>query len=144
MATRFLKISSNGNKILKSKLMTAPSYMIIFNFSFPFSTELFKILTAIAEEIEILRQSTEQRFQALETLVQHNKNNIYGALIPTATAAAAAASAPPVSSSSVANGKARSDCSSQLRGSSDQEVESAPTRPASWPRGPPPPQVRQP
>ena len=37
MATRFLKISSNGNKILKSKLMTAPSYMIIFNFSFPFS-----------------------------------------------------------------------------------------------------------
>ena len=37
MATRFLKISSNGNKILKSKLMTAPSYMIIFNFLFPFS-----------------------------------------------------------------------------------------------------------
>ena len=40
MATRFLKILSNGNKILKSKLMTAPSYMIIFNFSFPFSIEL--------------------------------------------------------------------------------------------------------
>ena len=39
MATRFLKIQSNGNKILKSKLMTAPSYMIIFNFSFPFSIE---------------------------------------------------------------------------------------------------------
>ena len=37
MATRFLKISSNGNKILKSKLMTVPSSMIIFNFSFPFS-----------------------------------------------------------------------------------------------------------
>ena len=37
MATRFFKISSNGNKILKSKLMTAPSYKIIFNFSFPFS-----------------------------------------------------------------------------------------------------------
>ena len=37
MATRFLKTSSNGNKILKSKLMTAPSYMIIFNFSFLFS-----------------------------------------------------------------------------------------------------------
>ena len=34
MATRFLKISSNGNKILKSKLMTAPSYIIIFNFYF--------------------------------------------------------------------------------------------------------------
>ena len=33
MAARFLKI----NKILKSKLMTAPSYIIIFNFSFPFS-----------------------------------------------------------------------------------------------------------
>ena len=28
MATRFLKISSNGNKILKSKLITAPSYLI--------------------------------------------------------------------------------------------------------------------
>ena len=37
MATWFLKISSNGNKILKSKLMTAPSYMIICNFSFLFS-----------------------------------------------------------------------------------------------------------
>ena len=37
MATRFLNISSNGNKILKSKLMTAPSYMVIFNFSFLFS-----------------------------------------------------------------------------------------------------------
>ena len=34
MATGFLKILSNGNKILKSKLMTVPSYMIIFNFSF--------------------------------------------------------------------------------------------------------------
>ena len=40
MATRFLKISSNGNKILKSKLMTAPSSMIIFNFSIPFSIVL--------------------------------------------------------------------------------------------------------
>ena len=39
MATRFLKILSNGNKILKPKLMTVPSYMIIFNFSFPFSTD---------------------------------------------------------------------------------------------------------
>ena len=37
MAARFLKVSSNGNKIFKSKLMTAPSYKIIFNFSFPFS-----------------------------------------------------------------------------------------------------------
>ena len=39
MATRFLKISSNVNMILKSKLITAPSYMIVFNFSFPFSIE---------------------------------------------------------------------------------------------------------
>ena len=50
MATRFLmkilsndnkilKISSNGNKILKSKLMVDPSYIINFNFSFPFSIE---------------------------------------------------------------------------------------------------------
>ena len=37
MTTRFLKILSNGNEILKYKLMTAPSYMIIINFSFPFS-----------------------------------------------------------------------------------------------------------
>ena len=37
MPTRFLKIPSNANKILKSKLITAPSYMTIFNFSFPFS-----------------------------------------------------------------------------------------------------------
>ena len=39
MATRFLKISSNGNKIFKSKLIKAPSYIIIFNFSFPFSID---------------------------------------------------------------------------------------------------------
>ena len=46
MATRFLKILSNGNKILKSKLMTAPSFMIIFNFSFPFFIEILKVATA--------------------------------------------------------------------------------------------------
>ena len=40
MATRFLKISSNVNMILKSKLITAPSYMIVFNFSFPFSIDV--------------------------------------------------------------------------------------------------------
>ena len=39
MATRFLKISSNGNKIFKSKLIKAASYIIIFNFSFPFSID---------------------------------------------------------------------------------------------------------
>lgn len=32
--------------------------------------ELFKILSAIAEEIEVLRQSTEQRFTLLESLVK--------------------------------------------------------------------------
>lgn len=36
--------------------------------------ELFKILSAIAEEIEVLRQSTEQRFTLLESLIQTNKN----------------------------------------------------------------------
>ena len=39
MATRFLKILSNDNKILKYKLMTVPSYTKIFNFSFLFSIE---------------------------------------------------------------------------------------------------------
>ena len=39
---RFLKISSNGSKILRSRLMTAPSYMIIFHFSFLFSTEVIR------------------------------------------------------------------------------------------------------
>ena len=47
MATIFLKISSNGNKIFKSKLMTAPSSMIIFNFLFPFSIDLQIKLTII-------------------------------------------------------------------------------------------------
>ena len=39
---------------------------------------MFKILSAIAEEIEVLRQSTEQRFQALETLINviQNMNGI--------------------------------------------------------------------
>ena len=41
MATRFLKILSNGNKILKSKLITATSYVIIFNFLFPLSIDVF-------------------------------------------------------------------------------------------------------
>ena len=47
----FLKISSNGNKILKSKLMTTPSYMIIFNFSFPFSIEYCR--TGLAAGLDI-------------------------------------------------------------------------------------------
>ena len=46
--------------------------------------ELFKILSAIAEEIEVLRQSTERRFNLIESLVtqQQTKQNFYG-LIPT-------------------------------------------------------------
>ena len=100
--------------------------------------ELFKILSAIAEEIEVLRRSTEQRFQALESLVQPNKANIYG-LLPTSVVQA--------------NGsKSRSDCSSQFRKNSDDLVESSSipgaggiangngsgntTRPASWPKDP--------
>merc|ERR1712223_1491189 len=48
MATRFSKILSDGNKILKSKLMTAPSYMIIFNFSFPFSIAASQLITHLS------------------------------------------------------------------------------------------------
>ena len=55
MATRFLRILSNGNKILKSKLMTAPSSMIIFNFSFPFSIgTLLSTLTGHENDIFVL------------------------------------------------------------------------------------------
>merc|ERR1712039_1115665 len=42
----FLKISSNGNLARFTKLMTAPSYIIIFNFSFPFSIETIEKATA--------------------------------------------------------------------------------------------------
>ena len=38
--------------------------------------ELFKILSAIAEEIEGLRQSTERRFHLIESLVQQNGKEI--------------------------------------------------------------------
>ena len=54
MATRFLKISSNGNKILKSKLMTVPFYIIIFNFSFLFSIDVEKHLPIKMESRNIL------------------------------------------------------------------------------------------
>ena len=39
--------------------------------------ELFKILSAIAEEIEGLRQSTERRFHLIESLVQQNGKEKY-------------------------------------------------------------------
>ena len=39
--------------------------------------ELFKILSAIAEEIEGLRQSTERRFHLIESLVQQNGKKKY-------------------------------------------------------------------
>ena len=56
MVTRFLKISSNGNKIFKSKLMTVPSYMIIFNFSFLFSIERKQL-----EEEQRIREEKERK-----------------------------------------------------------------------------------
>ena len=46
--------------------------------------ELFKILSAIAEEIEGLRQSTERRFSVLESLVSQNNKHLYG-VIPSST-----------------------------------------------------------
>ena len=95
-------------------------------------------MSAIAEEIEEFKSSTEQRFQALETLIQHNKNDIYGALLPPSKFVGNGTGNGEIVTG---NGKSRSDCSSQLRGSSDQEVELAPTRPASWPRDPRPPQA---
>jgi hypothetical protein len=102
-------------------------------------------LSAIAEEIEEFKSSTEQRFQALETLIQHNKNDIYGALLPPSKFVGNGTGNGEIVTGNgeivTGNGKSRSDCSSQLRGSSDQEVELAPTRPASWPRDPRPPQA---
>ena len=95
-------------------------------------------MSAIAEEIEEFKSSTEQRFQALETLIQHNKTDIYGALLPSSKFIGNGTGNGEIVAG---NGKSRSDCSSQLRGSSDQEVELAPTRPASWPRDPRPPQA---
>jgi hypothetical protein len=87
--------------------------------------ELFKILSAIADEIEGLRVSTERRFSLLETLVQPNKQNFYGIM-------------PKASRSETSN-------SSSHQKGVDAEVESGAgngssgttTRPASWPRDPP-------
>ena len=82
--------------------------------------ELFKILSAIADEIEVLRKSTEQRICALESIISNK--NIYG-LIP-----------------SVPNGKSRSDSSSTQLVQRDESGENGSsgttTRPASWPKEP--------
>ena len=92
--------------------------------------ELFKILSAIAEEIESLRQSTEKRFSLIENLVasQQSGNTVrkgfYG-LIP---------------SPNVSNGHPRnhkSDTYIQNRGQSKSPDQSGSvTRPASWPTDP--------
>ena len=60
MPTRFFKILSNGNKILKSKLVTAPSYKI-FNFSFPFS---------IGDEVAIPLLLADEKEAIVDSLVQ--------------------------------------------------------------------------
>ena len=72
MATRFLKISSNGNMILKSKLMTAPSYMIIFHFSFPFSIEAKEAhaeeMAELSETVEMITLDKEMAEERAETM----------------------------------------------------------------------------
>ena len=65
MATRFLKISSNGNKFLKSKQMTATSYMIIFNFSLPFS-----IAQRNSEADEIMQVHINQAIEEINKIVK--------------------------------------------------------------------------
>ena len=78
MAIRFSKISSNGNKILKSNLMTAPSYMIIFNFSFLFSIDEFSqevrdlLYQAINDLLEMDGQMAPQ--DKMASLVKCSKN----------------------------------------------------------------------
>ena len=68
MATRFLKILSKGNKILKSKLMIAPSYMIIFNFLFLFS---------IVEHVRHVQELSKRYNEALQVDIEQNMNNLY-------------------------------------------------------------------
>ena len=92
--------------------------------------ELFKILSAIAEEIESLRQSTEKRFSLIENLVASQQSGgssvrkgFYG-LIP---------------SPNVSNGQPRtnkSDTLIQARGQSKSPESGSVTRPASWPTDP--------
>ena len=86
--------------------------------------ELFKILNAIAEEIEVLRQSTEQRMSALETLLQYNKQNLYG-LLPTVNNREKV-SRSDTSSSQLRNGDSESAAGNGSSGTT--------TRPASWPK----------
>ena len=80
--------------------------------------ELFKILNAIAEEIEVLRQSTEHRFSALETMLQYNKG--YLGLLPVQDKNSGKKEESSVDSR---NNPAGSDRSSGTT-----------TRPASWPK----------
>ena len=80
--------------------------------------ELFKILNAIAEEIEVLRQSTEHRFSALETMLQYNKG--YLGLLPIQDKNSGKKEESSVDSR---NNPAGSDRSSGTT-----------TRPASWPK----------
>ncbi len=80
--------------------------------------ELFKILSAIADEIEVLRKSTEQRFSLLESVLQQNKQSIYGQIIP----------------SHATNGKtSRCDNNDSVESVGNSGTT---TRPASWPREP--------
>ena len=69
MPTRFLKISSNGNKILKYKLMTAPYYMIIFDFSFLFSIVEEK-LEWLSENQEASTEEFNEAKKAIEEVAQ--------------------------------------------------------------------------
>ena len=80
--------------------------------------ELFKILNAIAEEIEVLRQSTEHRFSALETMLQYNKANLYGLL--------------PISADK--SGKSRELKDESERHNGSDRSSGTTTRPASWPK----------
>ena len=72
MTTRFLKISANSNKFFENlvkwqdlpKLTTAPSYFIIFNFSFLFSTVIGaadRVTMSIKFDLEVvLKELVEQ------------------------------------------------------------------------------------
>ena len=80
MATRFLKISTNGNKILKSKVMTAPSYKIIFHFSFPFSIE-FPTYDKIPEiSVKMIRRINDE--EGIRKLVMDVFQNMWFVPMP--------------------------------------------------------------
>ena len=85
--------------------------------------ELFKILNAIAEEIEVLRQSTEHRFSALETMLQYNKANLYGLLPVSAT-----------DKSVKSRDLKEESAESRHRSNGSDRSSGTTTRPASWPK----------